>query len=60
METGNLVAPGDLQFPGITTVSPAEGNSELAMTGGTHLRKFPGPPPNPPVTQIFPDASQWP
>ena len=46
VETGNLVAPGDLQFPGTTTVWPAEGKSEPAMTGGTHLSKFPGPPPH--------------
>lgn len=44
MKTKILVAQGDLQFPGTTTVWPAEGNSEQAMTGRTYLHKLLGPP----------------
>lgn len=43
---GNLGAPWNFRFPGMTTVSPAEGNSELTMTGRTCLNKFPEPPPS--------------
>ena len=45
MEREILVAPGDLQFPGTTTVWPAEGNSEPAMTDRTSLSKLLGHPP---------------
>ena len=42
---GNRGTPGDVWFPGMTTVLPAEGNSEPAMTGD-RSKQVSRPPPS--------------